>query len=136
MEEIMDEDDNLPSLADLHQKIDQVKIASLSGLKFEENGKQSLQQLYEEISTNSFYTYSFGNYYKKVLDSVFSQVKEEQKKQQTQGAGAQSAKPNSKFGMDQNALYDNWIVADDPKEFFKRIIKCFENVNFYNLLIQ
>lgn len=69
---------------------------------------------------------------------MFSHVKEEQKKQLSQGGagGVQNTKTNSnKFGLDQNALYDNWIVADDPKEFFKRIIKCFENVNFYNLLI-
>ena len=108
----------------------------MSGLKFEENGKLCLQQLYEEISTNSYHTYSFGNYYKKVLDTVFQQVKEEQKKQQSQGSNVQSTKPNQKFGMEQNALYENWVIAEDPKEFFKRIIKCFENVNFYNLLIQ
>ena len=42
MDEILDEDDNLPSLADLNQKIDQVKIASLSGLKFEESGRVTL----------------------------------------------------------------------------------------------
>ena len=135
MDEILDEDDNLPSLADLHQKIDQVKIASLSGLKFEDTGRLTLQQLYDEISANSFYTYSFGNYYKKQLDSVYSQVKEDAKKQISQGGGGQNAKPNSKFGIEQNALYDNWIISDNPKEFFKRIIKCFENVNFYNLLI-
>jgi hypothetical protein len=60
----------------------------LSGLKFEESGRVTLQQLYDEISANSFYTYSFGNYYKKVLDSVFSQVKEDAKKQISQGGGA------------------------------------------------
>lgn len=39
---ILDDDENLPNLADLHQKIDQTKIASLSGLKFDEAGKKFL----------------------------------------------------------------------------------------------
>lgn len=51
---------------------------------------------------------------------------------QSQG-GAQVAKP--KLGMEQNNLYDNWLVTDVPIEFFKRVIKCFEYINFYNLLI-
>lgn len=122
----------MPNLADLHQKLDQTKIASLSALRFDDAGKKFLLQLYEELSTNSFYGYSFSNYYQKVLDGVITQVREEQKKMQSQG-GAQVAKP--KIGMEQNNLYDNWLVTDVPIEFFKRVIKCFEYVNFYNLLI-
>ena len=68
----LDDDDNLPNLADLHQRIDQMKIAGLSNLKFDESGKRFLQQLYDELSTNSFYGYSFSNYYQKVLDGVIS----------------------------------------------------------------
>lgn len=95
---MLDDDDNLPTLAELHQRIDQVKISSLSNLKFDDQGKRFLQQLYEELSTNSFYNYSFSSYYRKVLDSVVTQVKEEQKKQQNQSS--QNTKANSKFGMD------------------------------------
>ncbi len=68
----LDDDENLPNLADMHQKIDQMKISSLSGLKFDESGRRFLQQLYEELSTNSFYGYSFSTYYQKVLDGVIS----------------------------------------------------------------
>ncbi len=125
----LEDDENLPNLADLHQKLDQTKIASLSGLKFDDSGKKFLLQLYEELSTNSFYGYSFSNYYQKVLDGVITQMREEQKKMQS----SQTAKP--KMGVDQNNLYDNWLVTDVPIEFFKRVIKCFEYVNFYNLLI-
>ena len=59
----LDDDENLPNLADLHQRIDHMKIASLSGLKFDESGKRFLQQLYDELSTNSFYGFNFSNYY-------------------------------------------------------------------------
>ncbi len=69
---MLDDDDNLPTLAELHQRIDNVKIASLSNLKFDDSGKRFLQQLYEELSTNSFYNYSFASYYRKVLDSVIT----------------------------------------------------------------
>lgn len=37
------DDDTLPNLADLHQRIDQHKIMSLSNLKFDESGKNFLQ---------------------------------------------------------------------------------------------
>jgi len=79
--QMFNDDENLPNLADLHQRIDQMKIASLSNLKFDDSGRQFLQQLYEELSNNSFYGYSFSNFYQKVLDGVISHVKEEQKKQ-------------------------------------------------------
>ena len=145
----IDDDENLPNLADLHQRIDQMKISSLSNLKFDESGKRILQQLYDDISLNSFYGFSFSNFYQKVLDGVISQVKEEQKKQANQSSSA--AKPNQKMGfanlrvqpgynedvmrIEQNNLFSNWIDADNPREFFKMVIKCFEHVNFYNLLI-
>jgi len=74
---LLDDDENLPNLADLHQKLDQTKIASLSALRFDDAGKKFLLQLYEELSTNSFYGYSFSNYYQKVLDGVITQVREE-----------------------------------------------------------
>ena len=40
----------------------------------------------------------------------------------------------------QNNLFDNFNVTDErgePKkeDFFKRVIKSFENINFYNLLM-
>ena len=38
----LDDDDNLPNLADLHQRIDQHKIMSLSNLKFDESGRNFL----------------------------------------------------------------------------------------------
>jgi hypothetical protein len=68
----LDDDDNLPNLADLHQRIDQMKISSLSNLKFDDSGKRFLQQLYEELSTNSFHNFSFSSYYSKVLEGVIS----------------------------------------------------------------
>ncbi len=142
----LDEDDNLPTLAELHQKIDHMKISSLSSIQFDESGKRFLQQLYEELSTNSFYNYSFGQYYKKVLDGVIAQVTEEKKKAASgsggnagsgggSGGAQGNAKPNKFGGIDQNNLFENWIAGDDHKEFFKRVIKCFHRVNFYNLLI-
>jgi hypothetical protein len=75
-----------------------MKIASLSGLKFDDSGKRFLMQLYDELSQNSFHNFQFSNYYRKILDSVIAQVKEDQKKQQNQSA--QASKPNQKFGMD------------------------------------
>jgi hypothetical protein len=74
------DDDHLPNLADLHSRIDQMKIASLSGLKFDDYGRKILHELYDEVSQNSFYGYSFSNFYQKVLDGVITLVKEEQKK--------------------------------------------------------
>jgi hypothetical protein len=58
-----------------------MKIASLSSLKFDDYGRKVLHELYDEVSQNSFYGYSFSNFYQKVLDGVITQVKEELKKQ-------------------------------------------------------
>lgn len=89
------DDENLPNLAELHSRIDQMKIASLSGLKFDDYGRRVLHELYDEVSQNSFYGYSFSNFYQKVLDGVITLVREELKKQANQGgAGAtQVSKP-------------------------------------------
>lgn len=137
------DDDHLPNLAELHSRIDQMKISRLSGLKFDDYGRRVLHELYDEVSQNSFYGYSFSTFYQKVLDGVISHVKEELKKQVNHGgAGAvsQQNKPQklgggAAGGLEQNNLYDNWLVTDEPKEFFKRVIKSFEYINFYNLLI-
>ena len=39
---ILDDYNDMPSLAELHQRIDHVKIASLSVLKFDDSGKKFL----------------------------------------------------------------------------------------------
>ena len=37
---------------------------------------------------------------------------------------------------EQNGLVENWPgVTDEPKQFFTRVIKAFEHVNFYNVLV-
>ncbi len=47
---MLDDFNDLPSLTELHQRIDHMKISSLSSLKFDDSGKKFLQQLYEETS--------------------------------------------------------------------------------------
>ena len=74
---MLDDYSDLPSLAELHQRIDHMKISSLSALKFDETGKKFLQQLYEETSQTVNFS-SFSQYYKKILDDAILQVKEEQ----------------------------------------------------------
>ena len=73
----LDDDENLPNLAELHSKIDQTKISSLSNVKFTEAGIRILLQLYEEISQNTFFNNSFSYFYQKMIDGVITQVKEE-----------------------------------------------------------
>lgn len=76
---MLDDLNDLPSLAELHQRIDHLKISSLSALKFDDSGKKFLQQLYEETSQSVNFS-SFSQYYKKILDDAINQVKEEQQK--------------------------------------------------------
>lgn len=74
---MLDDYSDMPTLAELHQRIDHMKISSLSALKFDETGKKFLQQLYEETSQTVNFS-SFSQYYKKILDDAILQVKEEQ----------------------------------------------------------
>ena len=107
-------------------------------------------QLYE-VAKDGMITPSVVEYYQKIVEFVIQTVREELKKSQNQGAtgsgatsgtagGSSQVKTNQKLGRagsgaEANSLVDNWPVTDEPKEFFKRLIKAFEHINFYNVLI-
>lgn len=61
--------DGLPNLADLHQRIDQHKVMSLSNLRFDESGRQFLIQLYE-VAKDGMVTPSVVEYYQKIVEFV------------------------------------------------------------------
>lgn len=69
-------EEGLPNLADLQQKIDPSKIMSVANLRFDEYGRQFFEYLYQQSKDQEG---GFVAYYQKTIDAAMSQMNEAKK---------------------------------------------------------
>lgn len=131
----MEDDELIPNLSNAHQKdIDPLRVSSVANLKFDDSGRSYLTYLYEHSKENG----GIVEYYSKILEHAISSVRDAKKAVEMKTSGA---KPTTTAGvvglraLENNLLGEYLSPSDEPTDFFWKVLKTFEQMNFYNVLI-
>jgi hypothetical protein len=131
----MEDEELIPNFANAYQKdIDPLRVISVTNLKFDESGRKYLSDLYEHSKELG----GFVEYYTKILEHAISSIKDAKKQVELKTSGAKATSTAGVVALrslETNLLGEYLSSSDEPKEFFWKVLKTFEYINFYNVLI-
>lgn len=127
-----DDPDYIPEILDQNRGTDQLRVASVANLKFDETGKSILESFYKNAKE---YEGGLQAYFLQILNNIIMSDDDDKKLLGSVGKSNSLAQIMGLGIEDHYGLREIQSIHTDPKEVFGKIVKAFEHVNFYNVLI-